>query len=142
MTENDEFLRIGQLAATTGLSTQTIRYYEQIDLLPSAPRSANGYRCYDQTDVRRLRFIRNARQLGLSIEELREVQTMWDQGRPPCPQVAELVAQRIREVEDEIRRLQALKQDLQSLLAQSGSHPATAPNEPDCVCHLISNSEG
>ena len=138
MIEQDESMRIGQLAATTGLSTQTIRYYEQIDLLPSASRSANGYRRYSQADVRRLHFIRNARRIGLSIDELREVQTAWDQGRPPCPQVANLVTQRIADIADEIRHLQSLQHDLQSLLAQSGPRPATTPNEPDCVCHLIS----
>jgi DNA-binding transcriptional MerR regulator len=139
-------LRIGQLAAMTGLSPKTIRYYEQVDLLPSAQRAQNGYRLYNQADVRRLRFIRNARRLGLSINDLREVQTIWDQGRAPCPHVAELVTQRIVAVEQEIRQLHALKQDLQDLLDQAEDQlPAGLEIEaeteielPDCVCHLIS----
>lgn len=60
-----------QLARRTGCHLETIRYYEKIGLLPDPPRSASGYRIYDETDVRRLRFILRARELGFGLEEIR-----------------------------------------------------------------------
>ena len=65
-------LRIGELAQASGASTKTIRFYEQVGLLPLVQRAMNRYRLYDAEDVRRLRFIRNARSLGFTLDDLKE----------------------------------------------------------------------
>ena len=64
-------LTIGQVAKTSGVAAKTIRYYEQIGVLPAPSRGASGYRLYDQTGVERLRFIRRARSLGLPLQQLK-----------------------------------------------------------------------
>jgi DNA-binding transcriptional MerR regulator len=75
-------VRIGQLAAQTGYSVRTIRFYEQSGLLPAPQRTPAGYRCYDQDAVTRLRFVRSAQALGLTLGEIGEVlRIREDQGR-------------------------------------------------------------
>jgi len=71
-------MRIGQLAAQTGFSVRTIRFYEQSGLLPAPPRTEGGYRVYDQDAVARLRFVRSAQTLGLSLAEIAEVLRIRD----------------------------------------------------------------
>ena len=84
-------LHIGELAQTSGVPAKTIRFYEEIDLLPPAQRAENGYRLYDAEDVQRLRFIRNARSLGFTLDDLKEVLALRDQGDAPCRYVAHLL---------------------------------------------------
>ena len=76
--------RIGEVSAQTGQSTKTIRYYEEINLTPSAERTANGYRIYSEEDVDRLRFIRSARALDFSLEDIEEILAFRDREEPPC----------------------------------------------------------
>ena len=66
-------MKIGQLARRLDLNTQTIRYYERIGLLPEPERTESGYRAYGEGDERRLRFIKNARSAGLTLDEIKEV---------------------------------------------------------------------
>jgi DNA-binding transcriptional MerR regulator len=81
-------LTIGQLAKATGVASKTIRYYEQIGVLPTPSRSAARYRQYDQSGVQRLRFIRRARSLRVPLREIKTLVTALEEGRPgsswPC----------------------------------------------------------
>jgi DNA-binding transcriptional MerR regulator len=77
-------MRIGELAAALDLNPKTIRYYEDIGLLPQPKRSAAGYRLYDDADHERLRFILKAKAVGLSLEEISRILAICDQGQPPC----------------------------------------------------------
>jgi DNA-binding transcriptional MerR regulator len=131
-------LRIGELAQASGASAKTIRYYEEIGLLPPSQRAENGYRFYGAEDIQRLRFIRNARNLDFSLNDLKEVLALRDQGEAPCRYVAQLLEIKLIEIEERIRRLQELQQELQQLVAQA----ANLPNDiemKECVCHLIYN---
>ncbi|RME41541.1 MAG: heavy metal-responsive transcriptional regulator [Caldilineae bacterium] len=130
-------LRIGQLAQASGVAAKTIRYYEEAGLLPPPLRAENGYRLYTAEDVRRLRFVRNARALGFSLAELREVLAMRDQGQAPCIHVVELLHDKVAEIETRIRQLQTLRRDLQDLLAQAGSLPIEDVEMENCICGLI-----
>ena len=130
-------LRIGELAQASDTSAKTIRFYEEISLLPPAQRAENGYRLYDTEDVRRLRFIRNARGLGFSLDDLKEVLALRDQGEAPCRYVAHLLEAKAAEIEERVRQLQELQQDLQQLLHQAASLPNDDIEMKNCVCHLI-----
>lgn len=112
-------LRIGALAQATNVAAKTIRFYEEVGLLPPARRAENGYRLYDQEDIRRLCFIRNARNLGISVDQLKGVLALRDQGQAPCYHVIDLLEQKALEIEERMRQLQMLQQDLQNLLRQA-----------------------
>lgn len=146
MTDRDESLlanqplNIGELAQAAGASAKTIRYYEQIGLLPPPQRADNGYRLYGNQDVERLRFIRNARSLGFSLDDLKEVLALRDQGEAPCRYVAHLLGEKAAEVEERIRRLRDLQQELQQLVEQADRLPDDIEMK-QCVCHLIYERE-
>lgn len=132
-------LLIGKLAQASNTSAKTIRFYEEIGLLPPAQRGENGYRHYDIEDVQRLRFIRNARSLDFSLDDLKEVLALRDQGEAPCRYVAHLLEAKAAEIEERIRQLQELQQDLQELLDQASDLPSDDIEMKNCVCHLIYN---
>ena len=128
---------IGRLAQATGVSAKTIRFYEEAGVLPPARRAANGYRQYDESDVRRLRFIRNARVLDFSLEELKEVLALRERGEAPCVHVMGLFTQKMEQIDAQIRHLQELRGDLRQLLAEGEQLPKDDVQMEQCVCHLI-----
>ena len=130
-------VRIGRLAEITGVSAKTIRFYEKTGVLPPARRAANGYRQYDESDVRRLRFIRNARVLDFSLEELKEVLGLRERGEAPCVHVMGLLEQKMEEIDAQIRHLQELRGDLRQLLAEGEQLPLDDVQMEACVCGLI-----
>jgi len=93
-------LTIGQLAKATGVASKTIRYYEQIGVLPAPSRSAAKYRQYDQSGVQRLRFIRRARSLRVPLREIKTLVTALEEGRPGMrPRLRALVRQQLLAVQ-------------------------------------------
>src|SRR4051794_7882608 len=129
-------MRIGQLAAQTGFAVRTIRFYEQSGLLPAPQRTEGGYRVYDQDAVNRLRFVRSAQALGLSLAEIGEVLRIRDHQGPPCSYVAELIATHISAVEIRIKELAALRDELRARLPP-GAEPDPARCAPDQICYLL-----
>ena len=109
---------IGQVARTTGCKVQTIRYYEQIGLLHTPDRSEGNQRLYVRADVDRLVFIRHARDLGFSIEAIRELLQMADRPDMPCDEADAIAQRHLDDVEARIARMQALKTELERMLAQ------------------------
>jgi len=132
-----ERMQIGQLAQVTGVSAKTIRFYEETGVLPPARRAANGYRQYDESDAHRLRFIRNARVLDFSLEELKKVLGLRERGEAPCVHVMGLLEQKMGEIDAQIRHLQELRGDLRQLLAEGEQLPLDDVQMEECVCHLI-----
>tara|TARA_R110002110_G_scaffold179197_1_gene384567 strand:- start:297 stop:731 length:435 start_codon:yes stop_codon:yes gene_type:complete len=109
---------IGHLARSTGCKVQTIRYYEQIGLLPKPPRSEGNRRLYCQADIDRLAFIRHARDLGFPLEAIRDLLALSDDPHQPC-EVADATARlQLEEVKRRIARLQALKTELERMVEQ------------------------
>src|SRR6266516_72973 len=106
-----EQLRIGELAARVGASPDTIRYYEQLGLIAAPERSEAGYRLYSDAELRRLQFIRKAKLLGLSLEEIKGLLGIAEQGecRPLRSQVAELLRQKIDDCQAKLAELTELK---------------------------------
>lgn len=116
---------IGRVAEQTGCNIQTIRYYEQIGLLPEPTRSQGNQRRYDDRSVQRLAFIRHARDLGFSLDAVRELLRMSDHPEESCAGVDAIAERRLAEVEERIRRLTALRNELKRMIAH-GEHGTVA----------------
>ncbi|WP_420496907.1 MerR family transcriptional regulator [Sphingomonas sediminicola] len=111
-----ENLTIGKLARATATKVETIRYYEQIGLLPAPARSAANYRTYDEGHLRHLSFIRRARDLGFSIEQVRELMSLADRRDQSCMAVDRIANQHRAEIERKIIDLTALAGELDALI--------------------------
>lgn len=110
-------LSIGALAKATDVKVPTIRFYEQIGLLPEPRRAANDRRVYDERALSRLAFIRHARQLGFSVDAIRTLLQLADDPDQPCEQANVLAAEQLAEVESKIARLQALRTELRRVVS-------------------------
>jgi MerR family transcriptional regulator, copper efflux regulator len=115
-------VRIGQLSTVTGIPARTIRFYEQSGLLPAPARTPAGYRDYDASAVSRLRFIRAAQSLDLSLAEIAEVLRIRDEG-PPCGYVADLLTGHLERVERRIAELIALRDELRRRIPPAAPDP-------------------
>ena len=128
--------RISEVAERTGFSRPTIRYYEEIGLVPAATRLASGYRVYDDRSLDRLSFISKAKRLGLSLDEVRELAVIWDQDEcaPVQKRLAGLVAERLTETQDRIAELVTFGAQLQAVAARltGAAHPG--PCGDTCAC--------
>jgi DNA-binding transcriptional MerR regulator len=129
-------MRIGELAKKLDLNTQTIRYYERVGILPEPERTESGYRLYGEEDERRLEFIKNARNVGLTLGEVKEVLAFHERGEPPCAYVIETLARRAEEVERQISELRQFKSELDRLYESARSEPRQEP-APGSYCHII-----
>ncbi len=113
----DERLKIGDVAARSGLSVKTVRYYEEIGLLaPTVERSDSGYRLFAPSVINRLAFVKRAQSLGLSLSEIRDILNISDRGELPCDEVKQHLAMKVDEINQQIKALQLLKSELQQLL--------------------------
>jgi DNA-binding transcriptional MerR regulator len=106
---------IGQLAEATGVTAKTVRFYEDRGLMPDPVRTSAGYRNYPDAAVDRVRFIRRAQAAGLTLEHIRQILTVRDGGEPPCDHVAQLVDQRLGEVERRLEELVHTRDELHAL---------------------------
>jgi DNA-binding transcriptional MerR regulator len=109
---------IGELAKQTGCKVQTIRYYEQIGLMPKPGRTLGHQRIYDEQHVHRLAFIRHSRELGFTLEAIRELLQLSDDPNQPCEQADRIARAQLREVETRMARLAMLKTELERMLVK------------------------
>ena len=107
---------IGEAARLSGVKIPTIRYYEQIGLLPPLPRTEGNRRSYDQRDLRRLAFVRHARELGFEIASIRTLLALQDDADQPCGTADAIAQARLIEVEQRIASLSALKAELETMI--------------------------
>ncbi|QYX76160.1 heavy metal-responsive transcriptional regulator [Streptomyces akebiae] len=127
-------MRIGDLAATSGLSTKTIRFYEQSGLLPAPPRTAGGYRDYGEQAAVRLGFIRDAQGAGLTLAEIRSVLALRDSGQAPCAHVTGLIEQRLDDIERRLAELAATRDALRGLARRAAAtDPASCSRDEICT---------
>lgn len=121
-------MKRGQLARQTGCNLETIRYYEKIGLMPDPPRTASGYRVYDETHVVRLRFILRGRELGFSVEDIRGLLGLVDRGTQTCAEVQDLTERHLKDVRAKIADLRRIEKVLAETAAQcSGDKVPTCP---------------
>jgi DNA-binding transcriptional MerR regulator len=107
--------RIKQFSQKTGTSPEAIRYYERRGILPAPTRAQNGYRAYTEDDVERLKFVRRARQLDFSLDNIAEILAFRDRHTPPCSYVLQLIEDKIAEVQARMRELEQLRDELTEL---------------------------
>ncbi|WP_353217083.1 helix-turn-helix domain-containing protein [Sandarakinorhabdus sp.] len=107
---------IGDLARATGTKVETVRYYERIGLLPVPPRTSSNYRSYGAAELARLSFIRRARDLGFSIEQVRALLTLSDDRQGDCASIDEIAHTHLAEVERKLADLKALRRELKAVI--------------------------
>ena len=129
-------MRIGELAAKAGITTKTLRFYEEKGLLPRPQRTANGYRDYGPTVLSRLDFIRRGRAAGLTLAQIRDVIEVRDSGAAPCGHVYQLLTERLADVDRHIADLQVLRAALVRKRDHAeGADPSTCA--PESVCRYV-----
>jgi MerR family transcriptional regulator, mercuric resistance operon regulatory protein len=118
---------IGALASRGAVNIETIRYYEKIGVMPKAARSAGGYRLYTAEHLRRLTFVRRGRELGFSLDEVRELLRLVDGHAYTCAQVRALTLEHVADIHRKIADLRRLERVLISIAAQCSGRRI-----PDC----------
>ncbi|KQP85483.1 MerR family transcriptional regulator [Methylobacterium sp. Leaf113] len=113
-------IAIGELSRRTGVKVPTIRYYEQVGLMPVPPRSAGSQRRYGEADVARLNFIRHSRELGFEVDAIRELLTMNAHPDRSCADVDLIARRHLSEVDRRIERLMALRGELDRMISECG----------------------
>jgi DNA-binding transcriptional MerR regulator len=118
MSARGDAVPIGELARRTGCKVQTIRYYEQIGLMPEAARTLGNQRIYGPAHSDRLAFIRHSRELGFPLDAIRQLLTLADDPHQPCATADRIAQEQLVEVQNRIARLEALKVELERMVEQ------------------------
>lgn len=121
-------LRSGELARSGGISTDTLRHYERMKVLPVPRRSNGNYRLYPPEAVDRLRLIRRALAVGFSLPELARILKVRDEGGAPCRQVKHLLEDKLIRLNEQISNLQAMRDHLQAVLADWETRLSQTPD--------------
>ena len=125
-------MRIGELARLGDVNPKTIRYYESIGLLPEPARNPSGYRDYGQSYVERLTFIRTAKRLGITLDEVKEILALGERGEAPCSYVRAVLDAQVATIDQRVRELEDLRSQLTELAAEADRLP-----EAGGTCRLI-----
>jgi DNA-binding transcriptional MerR regulator len=112
----EEVLQSGELARLAGVSSDTLRHYERLGLLPKPPRTAGGYRDYPSHTLERVRLIRRALSVGFSLPELTTILKIRDQGGVPCHRVRVIAESKLTQVKEKIRELGVMRRQLEQIL--------------------------
>lgn len=134
-------MKIGELAAASGTTPKTIRFYEQAGVIPEPTRRPSGYRDYGPEFIDRLRFIRRAQAAGLTLREARQVLTIYDGGEAPCSHVRQVLSDRLDQVRAQIAELVTLETHLDSLLAHAEQGEPT-DHDGSGVCWILETEPG
>jgi MerR family mercuric resistance operon transcriptional regulator len=121
-------MKIGELSKQANCKIETIRYYEKITLLPQPARTDSGYRDYDDIHVRRLVFIRRSRELGFTINEIRNLLSLVDSGDYSCNDINAIAIKHIEEIRQKINDLKNLETTLSNISSQCAGN-----GSPDCA---------
>lgn len=127
-------MRIGELAAESGVTTKTIRFWEAEGLLADPARTPSGYRDYDPDTVDRLSFIRHAQRAGLTLAEIRQVLAISDTGEPPCGHVTDLIRRHRTDVDERMRELAETRSLLDRLARRAADQD---PTDCDGYCAIL-----
>ena len=125
-------LTIGQIAKAAGVTTPTVRYYEEIGLLPKAGRTSAGQRIYAESELERLIFIRRCRDFGFSIDQVRVLAGLAISLREDCSQVRDMAHAHLSEVRQKLAELQRLEASLEAFANHCDTACAGGPGR-DCV---------
>lgn len=127
VTDQERPLKIGEVAAASGLSVKTIRYYEEIGLLtPTVERSrSSGYRLFTAQTLNRLAFIKRSQALGLSLSEVQQILQVHDHGELPCGEVKQHLEAKVAEINRQMEALETLRSELQGILSGWQEQPSS-----------------
>jgi len=129
-------MRIGEVADRLSINPKTIRYYESVGLIPAPSRTESGYRNYGEKDFERIRFIKTARRLDLTLDEIRDILTFADRRQTPCGHVRAVVGRKARELDDRISEMVRLRKEL---LEIERSAPVAVGGH-EIICPLIEHN--
>ena len=132
-------LFIGKVAKEVGLNPRTIRYYENLGMLPPPTRSESRYRLYTPQTMELLHFIKKAKTLGFTLAEIREIIALRQRGDLPCPHVHALLSERVNTLSRQIEDLTLLRDELKGLARKSTGVPRRA--QPTLVCPHIERAQ-
>jgi len=124
-------MQIGELARRTGVPTKTIRYYEDIGVLPSPERADNGYRDYSPQMVDRLAFVKDAQATGLTLAEIGYILDLRQQGVGTCHHVVDLLEHHLADLDKHISTLRKTRKQLQELTARAAALDPSACTDPN-----------
>jgi len=129
-------MQIGELAKQAGVKVETLRFYERQGLLPSPARTESGYRQYSADDLRRLRFIQQAKSLGFSLREIKDVLRARGRGECPCTDVVAIAEHHLQETTEQITKLTLFRKELSEAIK---TWKRTKPTKlsPGALCVLI-----
>ena len=130
-------MRSGQLARQTGVSTDTLRHYERLGLLPLPQRTAGNYREYPPTSPQRVELIRRALTIGFSLPELKTILAVRDKGGAPCRHVRDLLCSKIHNLDEQIRNLVSLRAEMNRLSGEWDKR--LQQTKPGQVARLLEN---
>ncbi|MEE7494775.1 helix-turn-helix domain-containing protein [Methylobacterium oryzae] len=116
-------IAIGELSRRTAVKVTTIRFYEERGLLPKPVRTDANRRTYGEADVRRLRFIRHARELGFEVEDIRTLLDLSAHPERPCDEADAVARKHLADIDDRLARLNGLRQEVQAMLDQCSGGP-------------------
>lgn len=129
-------MKIGDLAKQSGAGVQALRFYERSGLLPKPNRTEAGYRVYSEADLRRVELIRQAKRLGFSLEEIKRILRLRQQGACPCGEVISILDRHLRETDEQISYLRRFRKEIaQTLHEWKRSGSDGIPGE--VICGLI-----
>jgi len=111
-------MNIGAVARMTGTKVDTVRYYERIGLLPAPARTGGNQRVYDREHLRRLAFVRGARRLGFTLDEVRELIALGGEADRPCADIHAVATRHLLAVDEKIDHLRRLREELAQLMEQ------------------------
>jgi DNA-binding transcriptional MerR regulator len=135
-------LKIGELAEACGVSRDTVRYYERLKLLPQPTRTQGGYRTYSEADIERVRFIKQAQAVGLSLDEIRAIMFEGKGGLEQCQRVRDLLAAKVKELDARFVEMRAFRQTLTSYLGECEAALSRRDRDTCPVLFELSNSPG
>ncbi len=127
---------VTQLAKCADVTPDAVRYYVRIGLLKPVRNPCNGYNLFKKGDVQRLRFIRQAKGLGYTLDDITQIFADAEKGRSPCPRVREIIQHRMRENRQRLDELNALQTRMENAVGQWDAMPDGMP-DGHSICHLI-----
>lgn len=130
-------MNIGEAANSSGISSKMIRHYEGIGLIQPSARTANGYRTYSEQDLHTLRFIKSARSMGFSLDEVKQLLSLWQDNNRSSASVKTLVLQHIKTLNQKIAEMTAMRDTLENL-----AHHCHGNQRPDCPIIAQLSSSG
>jgi Hg(II)-responsive transcriptional regulator len=128
-------LTVGKLAKEVGINLETIRYYENINLMPKPKRTDSGYRIYSEKDLNRLKFIKKSQLLGFTLKEIKELLFLRIDDETTCNDLQKIAENKIEEVDFKINELKKIKNALKTLASQC------VGNGPKSECPILENLE-